>query len=96
MTHENLRKPVPLSISAGHLVVLWDVLSNKLSGSIFMDSLTEEERRALWAAQDLFELALQGNGVSARPAVEWERLVKAARAHVSQLPVEYRDCEPPQ
>jgi hypothetical protein len=94
MTPEDFAKQIPVSISAGHLMVLWDVLSNKLAGSNFFDALSEEEQVALWAAQDLFEHVLDENGISAKPAKEWERLMEAARAHAGQLPVEYRDSGP--
>jgi hypothetical protein len=94
MTREDFAEQVPVSISAGHLMVLWDVLSNKLAGPKFIDGLSKEEQIAVWAAQDLFERALVGNGISAKPAKEWERLMEAARAYASQMPVEYRDSWP--
>jgi hypothetical protein len=94
MTPKDFAKQTPVSISAGHLLVLWDVLANKLVGSKFFDTLGEEEKIALWAAQDLFEHLLDEIGFSSKPAEEWERLMEAARAHARQLPVEYRDSAP--
>ena len=69
MTHEDLAAQVPVSISAGHLIVLWDVLTNKLAGSKFIDTLSQEEQTAVWAAQDLFEQALDRNGISTNSTV---------------------------
>lgn len=94
MTPEDFAKQTPVSISAGHLMVLWDVLANKLAGSKFFDALGEQEQVALWAAQDLFEHVLDEIGISSRPTKEWERLMEAARAHAGQLPVEYPDRRP--
>jgi hypothetical protein len=88
MTTEDLTKEVQLNLSIGHLLVVWEVLANKLAGSAVLDSYGEEERRAIWALQDLVEVALGANGISSRPKPDWDRLIQAAREHVKHLPVE--------
>lgn len=89
MADEDLIKEAPLKMSIGHLIAAWDIFSNKLSGTDFLNSLSEDEKRALWALEDLFERVLLENGVSSRPAPEWDRLVQAAKLHVRTIPVDY-------
>lgn len=85
----DLTKEAKLKMSIGHLIAAWDIFSNKLSGSDLLDSLSEEEKTAIWALEDLFERTLLENGVSSRPEPEWNRLVQAAKHHVRTIPVDY-------
>jgi hypothetical protein len=66
-------------------------LANKLAGSPVLDTYGPEERRAIWALQDLCELALEENGITPRPEADWNRLIQAAREHVKHIPVEFGD-----
>jgi len=91
MSNQNLASESSLKLSVGHLLAVWDVLSNKLSGTLFMDSLSEDEKRAVWALQDLCERALLERGISSLPAPEWEALVDAAKKHVRDIPVDFLD-----
>ena len=91
MGQDNLNSVAYLELSAGHLLVVWDILANKLSGSTFVDELTEEERRAVWAMEDICEEKLKELGFSSRPQPEWEALMSDARAHARALPVEFLD-----
>ncbi|WP_428001310.1 hypothetical protein [Acidovorax sp.] len=91
MSNENFAKETSLKLTTGHLLVVWDVLANKLSGSPYMDNLSEEERRAIWALQDLCERELVDNGLSAHPEAVWNELVRAATEHVKNIPVEFLD-----
>jgi hypothetical protein len=91
MAPDNLDQTSDLTLSTGHLLVIWDVLANKLSGSPFMDELSPEERRAMWSLQDLCEKALGEAGVAPRPEPEWNALMAAARAHVKTIPAEFLD-----
>jgi len=86
-----LKKNTKIRLSTGHLLVIWDVIANKLSGSPFFDSLNEEERRALWALQDLSEAQILKIGIEGKPKDEWELLMAAARKHVRTIPVEFLD-----
>jgi hypothetical protein len=89
MASEDLTSRINLPLSLGHLIAAWDILANKLSGTSFMESLTEDEKRAVWALEDLCERSLVENGVSSRPEAEWNALVDAAKAHVRSTPVEH-------
>ena len=82
MTKNKLLKRTNIKLSAGHLLVIWDVLSNKLSGSDFMGGLDKEEKRALWALQDMCERSLIKVEVSELPESEWNALVASAREHI--------------
>ena len=86
-----LKKKTKIRLSTGHLLVLWDVIANKLSGSPFIDSLNEEDRRALWALQDLSEAQILKVGIEPKPEKEWELMMAAARKHVRTIPVEFLD-----
>lgn len=86
-----LKKNTKIRLSTGHLLVLWDVIANKLSGSPFLDNLSEEERRALWALQDLSEAQILKIGIEPKPEKEWELMMAAARKHVRTISVECFD-----
>lgn len=91
MSNEIFESEATLKVAVGHLLVIWDVLANKASGSRFLDELTEEERRAIWALQDLCERELAGNGVKPLPEPEWNKLMCKARDFVKTIPVEFLD-----
>ena len=84
-----VKKNTKIRLSTGHLLVLWDVIANKLSGSPFMDSLSEEDRRAIWALQDLSEAEIVKLGIGPKPEKDWELLMATARKHVRTIPVEF-------
>ena len=71
--------------------MVWDVISNHLSGTPFIDSLSEDEKRAVWALDDLCERVLEENGVVARAQADWNELVEAAKVHVRTIPVDCLD-----
>ena len=89
MADEDFTKEAALKMSIGHLIAVWDIFSNRLSGTDFLNSLSEGEKGAIWALEDLFERTLLENGVSGRPASEWDRLVQAAKLNTRTLPVDY-------
>jgi len=91
MSNVDFEKIASLPISVGHLIAAWDILANKLSGTPFMESLTEYEKRAVWALQDLCERSLAENDVSPLPEPEWNALVAAAKEYVRSIPVECLD-----
>ena len=91
MNTDDLGKEVPVKLSVGHLLLVWDVLANKLAGSPVLDTYGAEEQRAIWALQDLCELTLEENGITPRPEADWNRLMQAAREHVKQMPIEFDD-----
>jgi hypothetical protein len=67
MTTEDLTTEVPLKISLGHLLLVWDILANKLPGSPVLEDIGDDEQRAMAALQDLCENTLQANGIAGRP-----------------------------
>lgn len=90
MSDEDLSNEATVQISLGHMLLVREIISNKLSGS-FNDNFTEEEKRAIWALEDLFDDALIKNGITARPQLEWEELVNKAREFIKTVPVDYLD-----
>jgi hypothetical protein len=88
---DGLKKTISLQLSAGHLLVVWDVLANRLAGSSSMNELPDAEKRALWALEDICEEALGNNGLGGRPEDEWNHLMELAREHVKTIPVEFVD-----
>lgn len=91
MSKEIFESEATLKVAVGHLLVIWDVLANKASGSQFLDQLTEEEKRAIWALQDLCESELAGIGMKPLPESEWNKLMCRARDFVRTIPVEFLD-----
>jgi hypothetical protein len=53
MINEELDKQATLYLPIGHLLVVWDILSNRLPKTLYKDEFTEEEKRAIWALEDL-------------------------------------------
>ena len=85
---DDLTKDTTISTSLGHLLLIWDILSSKLSGLPLNENFTEEEKRAIWGLEDLCERELIRNGITGKPQREWEQLVEAARKHVKSIPVD--------
>jgi hypothetical protein len=93
-SNEDLTQAVTLEMSLGHVIVMWEVLANKLSTSALSSALRPEELRSLRAAQDLFERSIAAHGITPRPQMEWDQLVSSACEHVARLPIEYEDSWP--
>jgi len=88
---KDLTKKIPLNISLGHLLLVWEVLSNKISCDPFNKQLSEIERRAIWALEDLCENTLVENECGAMPKKDLETLIKKAGEHVKSISVEFLD-----
>ena len=91
MSKEELDKTATINLPIGHLLVVWDVLSNKLSDSPYKDEFAEAEKRAIWALEDLCEIELVRNGFSGRSEKEWEALMAKATDFVKTIPAEFLD-----
>ena len=89
MSDKDLNKEVLIKLPIGHLLIVWEVLSNKLSGSPDSDAFTEEEKRAMWALEDLCETELINNGITGKSDKEWDELVERATELVKALPCEF-------
>ena len=88
---ENLDKKISTELSLGHLLVLWDILSNKVTGDELRKKFSEEELRAIWSFQDKCEQELTSIGITAKPETEWNELMQNALVHTKKLPVEFLD-----
>ncbi len=91
MSNEDLSKPVSIILPVGHLIIVWDILANKLAGAPANEMFTAEEKRAVWALQDLCEYLLIENGTTSRPAPEWSALIQRATEFVKTIPAEFLD-----
>ena len=91
MDTKGLNTQATLHLPIGHLLVVWDVLSNRLSDTNYKDEFTEEEKRAIWALEDLCEQELAKKGFGCRPEEEWNRLMAEATEFVKSIPVEFVD-----
>lgn len=89
MSNEDLTRKANIELSIGHLLVIWDVLSTKLSESGCLNAVTEEEKRAIWTLEDRCEEVLLQHGITGRPQIEWDALIDEARAYVKSLPVDF-------
>lgn len=89
MSDKDFSEVVSLKISIGHLLVIWETLSNKLSGTDFIDNLDDVQKRALWALEDLCENVLIEHGISACPEEEWNNLVLKAKEYTKDIPVDF-------
>ncbi len=91
MSDEELNKIATMSLPVGHLLIIWNVLSTKISGSLTNNEFTEEEKRAIWALEDMCERELINQGITEMPKNEWEQLVERATEFVKTIPAEFLD-----
>jgi hypothetical protein len=89
MNTEDFSKEVPVKITLGHLLLAWEVMANKFSDLRSNESLSEDERRAIWGLADLLEKTLIENGIDGRPQAEWENLVSQAKIYIRSVPVDF-------
>ena len=59
-----------------------------------LQPLSDEERRAMSALQDLYEHALLASGIGSRPKADWDRRMESAKAHVRSMPLEFENSWP--
>jgi hypothetical protein len=91
MDKTGLNKQATLNLPVGHLLVVWDVLSNRLPETPYKKEFSEEEKRAIWALEDLCERELARQGFGARPKEEWDQLMGQATEFVKTIPAEFLD-----
>ena len=91
MTQEDFDKEATIKVSIGHLILLWNLLSDKLSCEPLNKNFTEEEKRAIWALEDLCENELVKHDYGEKPAEEWDALINKAREFCKALPAEFLD-----
>lgn len=88
---ENFRAVIPVEITLGHLLALWQLISDKLADEPINKNFTEIEKRVIWAFQDICERELENNNIKAKPEEEWNQLVRKAHEHVKTIEVEFLD-----
>lgn len=91
MSQDQFDKNTSINLSLGHLIVLWNLLSVKLSGTPLNNEFSEEEMRAIWALEDLCEKELLAHGYGAKPSEEWDSLIAKAKEYCKALPAEFLD-----
>ena len=91
METKGLDTKVTLNLPAGHLLVVWDVLSNRLADTNYKDAFTEEEKRAIWALEDLCEQELVRKGFGSRPQEDWDHLMEQATEFVKTVHADFLD-----
>ncbi|HIQ41742.1 MAG TPA: hypothetical protein EYH47_03245 [Pseudomonas oleovorans] len=89
MEAEDFPKETSIKITLGHLLLAWEVLSNKFSDLQSDDSLSDEERRAIWGLADLLENSLAENGVNGKPQAEWAVLISKTKEYMNSVPVDF-------
>ena len=88
---EDLNKTVLTEMTLGHVLVLWEILSNSQSFESLRDKFSEDEARAIWAFQDICENELIKQGVGTKPEEQWNELIQKALKHLKTIPVEFLD-----
>jgi hypothetical protein len=88
---EDFSREVSVPITLGHVLLAWEVMSSKFSDLRSNESLSEEERRAIWGLADLLEKVLVEHGITGRPQAEWETLISKANAYIQTVPVDFLD-----
>jgi hypothetical protein len=91
MRIEDLSKEATVKITVGHLLLAWEVLSDKFSDLRSNANLSEEEMRAIWGLADLLERTLIDNGIAGRSQEEWNSLVSSAKNFIRSVPVDFLD-----
>lgn len=91
METEDLAKETSIKIPLGHLLLTWEVLSDKFSDLRAYDSLLEEDRRAIWGLADLLERSLIENGFTEKSSAEWKVLIDSSREFMKTVPIDCLD-----
>ena len=89
MDAEDFSKETSIKITLGHLLLAWEVLSDKFSDLQSHNNLSEEERRAILGLADLLENSLAENGVNGKPQAEWAALISKAKEYMKTVPVDF-------
>ena len=88
---EAMNRELTVDLTVGHVLVLWDLLQGKLSQLHKTHELSDGEKRALWALEDICEESLISAGYSSLPPSDWEDVVKEARKYAESIPADYVD-----
>jgi hypothetical protein len=89
MNTENLSKIVDIQMPLGHILLAWQTLSDKFADLKSNETLSKEEKRAIWGLADLLETSLIENGISNLPREKWEALIKSSKEFIKTVPVDF-------
>ena len=89
MEAEDFSKEISIRITLGHLLLAWEIMSEKFSDLQSHDSLSEEERRAIWGLADLLENALVEYDATEKPQADWAALISKAKEYIKTVPVDF-------
>lgn len=87
----SMQHTVNVELSLGHVLMLCQTLSDRLSALREYETWMEEERRAVWALQDTLDRALARLGYDVMPSEEWDSLLAQAQKHMYDIHVECLD-----
>ena len=87
----DLNRIISTDLTLGHVLVLWEILSNNESFENLRDKFSEDEARAIWAFQDKCENELTKLGIGSKPEEEWNEIFQKALEHIRTLSVEFVD-----
>jgi hypothetical protein len=91
MDTAKLKTQATLNLPVGLLLIVWDLLANRLSETPYKTEFSEEEKRAIWALEDLCENELVRKGFEGRPKEDWDKLIQEATEFVKTIPGEFLD-----
>ncbi len=91
MEAEDFSKETSIKITLGHLLLVWEVMSDKFSDLQSYGNLSDEEKRAIWGLADLLENSLAENGITEKPQAEWAALINRAKEFMKTVPVDFLD-----
>ena len=91
ISQDALAETVSVEMSVGHLVVIWDILARRLSDPAGNATFSDDEKRAIWAMEDLVENTVMAKVVDARPDLDWDDLIACATTYIRTLPVDFLD-----
>lgn len=86
-----MQHTVNVELSLGHVLMLCQTLSDRLSALREYETWTEEERRAVWALQDTLDRALARLGYDVMLSEEWDSLLTQAQKHMYDIHIECLD-----
>lgn len=86
----NMQKTVSVTTSLDHMLLAWHVLSSKFSDLRADETLSEQERRAIWHLEDILETELAQH-IAGLPETEWQALILESKRHMASVQVQFGD-----
>lgn len=89
MDANNLKTQANSDLPLGYLLVVWDLLANRLSETFYKAKFSNIEKKAIWALEDLGENEWIRNEYQAKPKEKWEQIMLEARSFVKATPATF-------